>query len=178
MSMRNLIVLLLFPVVCLSQKMFVQNSHVDFFSSAPLEDIAAISNQLEGVVDFDTGNFFFRIPIHTFIFPSSLMQKHFNEKYMESDVYSMSSFKGSFEEKITISNNQLVTINSRGVLNIHGMNQDVQIETELTINNNQVQFRSEFNVLLKDYNIKIPKIVRMNIADTILVNVSGNLIIK
>ena len=178
MNMRTLIVLLLFPVVCLSQTMFVQNSHVDFFSSAPLEDIAAISNQLEGVVDFDTGSFFFRIPIHTFIFPSALMQKHFNEKYMETDVYSMSSFKGSFEDKITISNNQSVTINSRGLLNIHGINQDVDIDTKLTINNNQVQFHSEFHVPLKDYNIKVPKIVRMNIADTILVNVSGNLIIK
>tara|TARA_Y100001968_G_C19317432_1_gene697471 strand:- start:909 stop:1181 length:273 start_codon:yes stop_codon:yes gene_type:complete len=90
----------------------------------------------------------------------------------------MSSFKGNFEEKITTSNNQLVTINSRGVLNIHGVNQDVEIDTKLTINNNQVQFHSEFNVLLQDYNIKVPKIVRMNIADTILVNVSGNLIIK
>ena len=178
MNMRTLIVLLLFPVVCLSQKMFVQNSHVDFFSSAPLEDIAAISNQLEGVVDFDTGGFFFRIPIYTFIFPSALMQKHFNEKYMESDLYSISSFKGSFEEKITTSNNQSVTINSRGILNMHGINQDVDIDTKLTINNNQVQFHSEFHVPLKDYNIKVPKIVKMNIADTILVNVSGNLIIK
>ena len=106
------------------------------------------------------------------------MQKHFNEKYMESDLYSISSFKGSFEEKITTSNNQSVTINSRGILNMHGINQDVDIDTKLTINNNQVQFHSEFHVPLKDYNIKVPKIVKMNIADTILVNVSGNLIIK
>jgi hypothetical protein len=31
---------------------------------------------------------------------------------------------------------------------------------------------------LEDYKIKIPKVVSMNIADTILVKVSGNLINK
>ena len=42
----------------------------------------------------------------------------------------------------------------------------------------EVQFSSEFYIALKDYKIKVPKIVRMNIADTILVNVSGNLVNK
>ncbi len=174
--MRVFLVLLLFPVFCLSQKMFVQNSQVSFFSSAPLEDISAISNKLEGVVDFETGDFFFRIPINTFIFPSPLMQQHFNEKYMESERYNMSSFKGKFKEKINISDNQVVSISAIGLLNIHGIDQDVVIETYLNIDDSQAQFNSIFNVLLKDYKIKVPKIVRMNIADTILVNVSGNLI--
>ena len=154
--------------------MFVKNSQISFFSSAPLEDISAISNKLEGVVDFETGAFFFRIPINTFIFPSSLMQQHFNEKYMESEIYSMSSFKGKFEEKINISTNQVVNISAIGVLDIHGISQDVVIKTDLIIKNGEPRFSSMFNVLLKDYNIKVPKIVRMNIADTILVNVSGN----
>ena len=175
---RILYIIILLPFFSVSQKMFVSNSHVDFFSSAPLEDITAISNTLEGIVDFDTGDFFFRIPINTFIFPSSLMQKHFNEKYMESDVYSMSTFKGSFSENISISDNQRISISSNGKLNIHGINKDVNIQTELLIEDSLVQFSSDFKVALKDYKIKIPKIVRMNIADTILVNVSGNLVNK
>ena len=171
----RLFVLLLIPIACFSQKTVVETSKVSFFSYAPLEDISAISNKLEGVVDFETGNFFFRIPITTFIFPSSLMQKHFNEKYMESEVYSMSSFKGDFKKKISILKDQIVTISAVGVLDIHGINQNVIIETDLDIKNGQVSFSSRFKVILKDYRIKIPKIVMMNIADTILVKVSGNL---
>ena len=175
---RILLIVLLIPFLCFPQKRFVENSKVSFFSYAPLEDIAAVSNQLEGVVDFETGDFFFRIPITTFIFPSSLMQKHFNEKYMESEVYSMSTFKGNFKEIVSVSKDQILTLESIGVLNIHGINQDVAIQTELNIKGSQINFNSEFNVLLKDYKIKVPKIVIMNIADTILVNVSGNLISK
>ncbi|MBF25655.1 MAG: polyisoprenoid-binding protein [Flavobacteriales bacterium] len=175
--MRFILIFLL-PFSCLSQKMFVENSQVSFFSSAPLEDISALSNKLEGVVDFSSGTFFFRIPINTFIFPSSLMQKHFNEKYMESETYTISSFKGNFKEKVNIYENQLLTIHADGVLNMHGINKEVSIKTDLLINNNVPKFSSEFNVILKDFSIKIPKIVRMNIADTILVNVSGNLVVK
>jgi len=177
-KMRELLILLLLPLFCLSQKMFVQNSQVHFFSSAPLEDITAISNKLEGVVDFDTGDFFFRIPINTFIFPSSLMQQHFNEKYMDSETYSVSYFKGNFSEKINISDNQLINISAIGTLNMHGVNQDVVIQTNLMIQDEQAQFNSVFDVFLKDYKIKIPKLVRMNIADTVLVDVSGTLIKK
>ena len=106
------------------------------------------------------------------------MQKHFNEKYMESELYSMSTFKGSFLNEVSLSKNQLVNIESVGVLNIHGIDREVIIKTDLIIKDSQVDFSSEFEVLLKDYKIKIPKIVMMNIADTILVNVSGKLISK
>lgn len=176
--MKFLVTVFLFPLCIFSQKIFVDNAQVSFFSAAPLEDISAVSNQLDGVVDIETGDFFFRIPINTFIFPSSLMQKHFNEKYMESEKYSMSLFKGSFDESVTILDDSLMNVSAAGVLNIHGVEQEVIIDTDLNIYNGDVLFYSEFNVPLKDYKIKIPKVVRMNIADTILVKVSGRLVVK
>ncbi|MAZ58710.1 MAG: hypothetical protein CMP56_04845 [Flavobacteriales bacterium] len=176
--MKFLVTAFLFPLCIFSQKIFVNNAQVSFFSAAPLEDISAVSNQLDGVVDIETGDFFFRIPINTFIFPSSLMQKHFNEKYMESEKYSMSLFKGSFDESVAILDDSLMNVSAAGVLNIHGVEQDVIIDTDLNIYNGDVLFYSEFNVPLKDYKIKIPKVVRMNIADTILVKVSGRLVVK
>ena len=176
--MRILIILFFLSFFCKSQKMFIQGSQVDFFSSAPLEDISAISNKLEGVVDFETGAFFFRIPITSFVFPSSLMQQHFNEKYMESELYALSSFKGNLKEKINLADNQSINVEAIGVLNIHGVDKDVIVQTYLNIEDRRVQFSSSFNVLLEDFSIKVPKIVRMNIADTIMVNVSGSLIEK
>lgn len=176
--MRLLSIIFFLSFYCFSQKTFVTSSDVSFFSDAPLEDIAAVSNKMQGVVDFDTGNFYFRIPINTFIFPSSLMQKHFNEKYMESEKFTLSSFKGMFKEKISISKNQKINIFAEGVLEIHGVKRSVFIETNLDVLNGQVKFKSVFDVYLKDYQIKVPKIVRMNIADTIQVNVSGILLEK
>ena len=169
----RIIIFLFISTYCFAQKTFVENSKLSFFSSAPIEDISAVSNKLQGVVDFETGNFFFRVPINTFVFPSSLMQKHFNEKYMESEKYSLSVFKGSFKDSINIFVNQQRQIKAQGILNTHGEDQNVTIETELNIQDETVEFKSRFDVYLKDFKIKVPKIVRMNIADTIQVNVSG-----
>ena len=178
MIIRLFFLSFLIPFFCFSQKLFVEDSKVSFFSWAPIEDISAVSNKLEGVVDFSSGDFFFRVPINAFIFPSSLMQKHFNEKYLESDVYPTSYFKGKFMEKISILENQSKIFDATGILSIHGVEQDVSIQTILNIENEKVTFSSEFQVFLKDYQIKVPKIVRMNIADTIDVKVSGNLVPK
>tara|TARA_B110000014_G_C19805187_1_gene418105 strand:+ start:125 stop:655 length:531 start_codon:yes stop_codon:yes gene_type:complete len=176
--MRLLLIILLTPFLCVGQKLFVEDSKLSFYSWAPIEDITAQSNTLEGVVDFETGDFFFRVSINSFTFPSSLMQKHFNEKYMESDQYSLSSFQGHFQDKISIHKHEITTVAAEGLLNIHGVKQKVIIYTDLDIKNDIITFSADFNVLLKDYKIKVPKIVRMNIADTIQVNVSGQLIKK
>ena len=174
----RLFILTLIPLFSFAQNLFVDESEISFFSWAPLENISAVSDKMEGVVNFETGDFFFRIPINTFIFPSSLMQKHFNEKYMESDVYELSTFKGKFLENVSIDTDTTQMIFANGILSIHGQEQNVSLKTELISKDNSVNFSSDFNVFLKDYKIKVPKIVRMNIADTIAVNVVGSLIKK
>ena len=79
---------------------------------------------------------------------------------------------------IDLADNQSINVEAVGVLNIHGVDRDVIVQTYLNIEDRRVQFSSSFNVLLEDFRIKVPKIVRMNIADTIMVNVSGSLIEK
>ena len=174
--MTRFFIFLLVPFFCISQKLFVENPAISFFSSAPLEDITAVSNMLEGVVDFDSGEFFFRIPINSFVFPSSLMQKHFNEKYLESELYPMSTFKGKINQPLSNLNDTVLSINSKGLIDIHGVQKNISIPVDLNISSHNISFNSVFDIYLKDFRIKVPKIVRMNIADTVLVNVSGQLI--
>ena len=182
--MRLLVLLVCIISSCFSQseeKLFVKNTHVSFFSWAPLEDITAVSNKLEGVVDLETGSFYFRIPINTFVFPSSLMQQHFNDNYMESDKYPISSFKGTLNKSLfqELSVDDVFSIEASGLLSIHGITQDVIIDVFLEKkSSDKINMFSEFDVALKAYKIKVPKIVNMNIADTILVKVVGQLILE
>lgn len=163
------------PFFSHSQKYFVEQSEVSFYSWAPLEDISAVSNNLEGIVDLDNGNFFFRVPISSFVFPSSLMQKHFNDKYLESHKFPLSTFKGSFKNKISVVDSEKIEATATGQISIHGVENKILIDTFIETIDSTFIFSSEFYVALKDFKIKIPKIVRMNIADTIKVNVSGRL---
>ena len=171
----TLIFLLLIPICVLSQKYTIDNSTVTFYSYAPIEDIKAESASLQGVVDFSSKEFFFRIPINSFVFPSSLMQQHFNESYLESHLFPLSVFKGTFDNN-TDSPKKSQTIKTQGIFLIHGIEKNISINTDLVIKQDEIVFSSQFLVRLKDFDIKVPKTFVDNIAEVIEVNVKGTLV--
>ena len=173
--MKKILILVVVPIFLFSQKYTIDNSTVTFFSSAPIEDIKAESSSLQGVVDFSSNEFFFRIPINSFIFPSSLMQQHFNESYLESHIYPLSIFKGTIDNQSS-SSNKMQSISNEGVILIHGIERDIIVEADLVLKNDEIVFSSQFLIRLKDFDIKVPKMFVDNIAEVIEVSVKGTLV--
>jgi len=177
--MKKIIILitLVFPMYIFSQKYIVDDSNVTFFSYAPVEDIKAESVKMQGVVDFTEKEFFFRIPIDSFIFPSSLMQEHFNESYLESHLFPFSVFKGNFSNSIEFDEKKTQTINTTGTILIHGVEKEISISTDLFFQGDEIIFSSQFFIQLKDFEVKIPKMFINNIAEEIEIVVKGDLVI-
>ncbi len=149
---------------------------ISFFSSTPLEDIKAINKQVSCVLDKSTGEFAFQLPIKGFTFKNALMQEHFNESYLESDIYPKSVFKGSILDwdNIRLSENP-TEVFIDGELTIHGISQKIKKPGKIWLISKTIFGESNFDVALVDYNIKVPKVVRSNIAEVINVNVSVKL---
>ena len=57
---------------------FTRSGKVSFFSATPIEDIKANNNQTTCVLDLETGDVSFRIPILGFNFPNSLRTRQIN----------------------------------------------------------------------------------------------------
>jgi len=96
------------------------------------------------------------------------MQEHFNENYMESDKFPKSIFKGqiqNFDERQKM--DQDVVIN--GDLTIHGITKKVEVQGKLSCTGDAIILKGSFKVQLVDYDVKIPRIVIKNIAETIKV---------
>ena len=164
----NFLVLFL-PILVFSQKYKVSDSKVTFFSYAPVEDIKAESVKLQGLVDFSNKEFFFRIPINSFVFPSSLMQEHFNENYLESDVYPNSIFQA---EVLGTNVKEIGDAKVEGDLTIHGVTNKIFVDGFLLEKDNKIIIKANFSIKLKDYKIKIPKIVMYKIAEEIAISVN------
>jgi len=149
---------------------------ISFFSSTPLEDIKAINKQVSCVLDKSTGEFAFQLPIKGFTFKNALMQEHFNESYLESDIYPKSIFKGKILDwdNIKLSENH-TKVFIEGELTIHGIKQKIKEPGKIWINSKTIFGESSFDIDLIDYNVKVPKIVRANIAEVINVKVIVNL---
>jgi len=196
--MKKLLLIFWIPIFCFSQKYKVFEPDISFFSYAPLEDITASSKELQGVIDLNTGDFFFRLPIKSFSFKWSLMQTHFNDKYMESDRFPNATFKGqsdqlkeeikriiqklnkkdSDEKKSSIISKQLSDIFNQsilieGVLNIHGQDQKIRTKVVIKSSEKKISFRTIFFVDTDDFNIKIPKLLKDNISKKIEIKVSA-----
>jgi len=63
-------------------------------------------------------------------------------------------------------------ITTTGILTIHGVEQERTLKGTITVKEGQIVLKTEFTVLLKDHNIKIPKLVIKNIAEEVLVTVN------
>ena len=153
-----------------AQRFTGKNGKINFFSETPIEDISAVNNKVSAVFDGSTNDLVFQLNITDFKFPIALMQEHFNENYLESDLYPKSKFIGRvvniMDEQATVS----------GDLTIHGITNSIKMVGSFIKSKNSVLINAQFIIKLKDYNIKIPKIVMYKIAEEIEVKVNIELI--
>ncbi len=157
----------------------VTNGSVRFHSDAPLEFINASSKGLMGAVDISKRTFLFKINIPSFDgFNSPRQKEHFNENYMESDLFPIAVFSGKIIEEIDLSKDGEYIIRAKGKLNIHGVGQQRTIKCRIVCGNGKITVRSDFVVLLADHNIKIPRIVSDKLSPEIYVSISAELTSK
>jgi polyisoprenoid-binding protein YceI len=168
-------ILLLFALMPFlqSQNLVSKNGHIWFFSSAPLEDIEAHNRSVVAIFDPKSGNVHVSMFIKSFDFDKKLMQEHFNENYLESHTFPKADFKGSVNNTDSLDLTQPGTyeINVSGDLTIHGATQTRNLPVTLKVSKKGATAHSTFIVRPADHDIKIPLIVRNNIAKEIEVNV-------
>lgn len=146
-----------------------------FYSHAPLEDIEAKSKKLSAALDPAARKVAFSVPIRSFEFDKSLMQKHFNEKYMHSDKYPTATFAGEIAgtEDLLAPGTHEVTV--KGKLKIHGVEKERTITGTVSSQNGNLLVNSKFDVRVADHNIEIPRLVFENIAEVVQVTVAAEL---
>lgn len=152
-----------------AQKYISEESAISFFSEAPLENIKAENTRATSIFDIGTGEIVFSVPNRGFEFPKSLMQKHFNENYMESEIYPTSTFRGNISG-YGVDDGTYKAI-ATGTLNIHGVDQNIEVNGVVDIKGDQVSITASFPVSLEDYNIKIPRILFSNIAEVVDIDI-------
>ena len=171
-------VLLIFLLIATAQSVFAQkyftrDGKISFFSETPLEKIEANNQKASSVLDAASGKLEFAVLIKAFQFEKALMQEHFNENYMESSKYPKAKFKGQIQnlDAVHFLKDGKYTAEVNGKLTIHGQTNSVETIATINIENGEVKAFSQFEVAVADYGIEIPKVVRENIAKSILISV-------
>ncbi len=155
-------------------KLFSKNAVVSFYSATTMENIDAKNEKGLVVWDKATGNIEFSVLMKGFVFKKALMQEHFNENYVESDKFPKAVFKGTIDKNSSIdfTKDQSFSTFATGTLTMHGVSKAVKAPVSVTIKKGVVSSVANFSVLLSDYNIKVPGVVKDKISNKIDIRIS------
>ncbi|MFN0188967.1 MAG: YceI family protein [Bacteroidia bacterium] len=154
----------------------IVNGAIEFISKAELETIKASSKEVKGLIDPVSHSVAFRVANNSFLgFNSQLQLDHFNENYMETDLYSNCTFKGKIIDEVNFNKDGIYPVRAKGVLNIKGVNQERIIRGVIYIKGDELFLTAEFLVSLNDHDIRIPRIVQQKIAPEIEVSLTAKM---
>tara|TARA_B100000963_G_scaffold317937_1_gene298692 strand:- start:162 stop:710 length:549 start_codon:yes stop_codon:yes gene_type:complete len=171
--------LLLFILIFSQQNLFSQqfytNKGVTKFdgSKAAFEPIKANNNNTVSIIDSSSGQIAAVIIIREFDFRLGLMQEHFNENYLESNVYPKSTFEGQIKNfNLKELNQEFKEHEIEGVLTIKGVNNNIITKAKIRKIDEKIELFSSFSVMLSDYKVKIPKIVFKKIDEEVKISLN------
>lgn len=166
--------LLLLSVLATAQdKFFTKNGKISFVSKGNIETIAAKHKGITCVLDSKSGAIQYAVLMKGFEFTKALMQEHFNENYVESDKYPKGEFKGQVTNNSEVKYDQdgVYPAKVKGTLTIHGVSKEIEVPGNIKISGGKPQLNATFTILLSDYHIKIPSMVKENISNTVAITV-------
>jgi hypothetical protein len=163
--------------VIAQDKYYTKSGSIQFVSKGNIETIQASHRSVTCVLDAKTGAIQFAVLMKGFEFKKALMQEHFNENYVESDKYPKAEFRGQITNngEIAYTKDGVYNAHVKGKLTLHGQTKDVEADGKITVKGGKLVSSSEFTILMSDYNIAIPKLVKENMSDTVTISVTTTL---
>ena len=139
-----------------------------------VELVEATNDQVGAVVDLENGNLAFQIQMRAFHFKIALMEEHFNENYVESELYPKATFRGAFLDlPKNLSTEQELLV--KGTMDFHGIQKEMNFSVTLSLIDDVLVGNAEFVLLCSDFGIEIPKLVADKLANAIQVKVNARL---
>jgi len=162
-------ILLLF-LICISygftkpKKQYItRNGQVTFFSYASAENIQAENNETLSLLDIKNKKIAVSILMRAFEFEKSLMQEHFNDSYIESDIFPRATFEGTIVDfKPSLRGKQTKYI--KGDFTLRGITNPLKIKADIVYKDKLYTITGETTINVKDYKIRIPEILSSKIA--------------
>lgn len=154
-------------------KYFTKSGSITFDASGALEDIKAENKKATFVLDAKTGAIELAVLLKAFSFERALMQEHFNENYVESDMYPKSTYKGKITNfsDVDLSHDGSYPVKISGKLTLHGDTKELPAKGIFIVKDGKVSGTASFTITLSDFDIEIPAIVKDKISKTVNIHV-------
>jgi len=157
-----------------AQKYITKEGHIEIFSKNPLFTIEALNKKVASILDFGNGDIVATTLVRSFKFHEALVEDHFNENYMESEKFPKASFKGKITniKDVDLKKDGDYKITIKGTLTMHGETNPVDATGTIIIKDGKVTGKTQFNVSLAAYKIRVEESYKKSINDEIRLSVT------
>ncbi|MDB5228729.1 MAG: hypothetical protein JWN78_2922 [Bacteroidota bacterium] len=171
---RISILLLMFIAVftAAAQKYYTSSGVITFTSEAPMEKIISSNKQVTALLNTATKEVAFKVLMKSFKFDRQGMYDHFNREYTESDKFPNAMFEGKITDAVDFTKNGTYNSIVDGKLTIHGVTKPVKQSGTVEVVEGKITLKSNFNIQLSDYGIKVPSDFIKRISNTVQVTVN------
>lgn len=175
MKKAILITMLYVCVTGLSQeKMISKSGKITFEASVPsFEEVKATNTNVTFVLNPATGEIASLALMKGFRFKVALMEEHFNENYIESELYPKAIFKGKIEgfdfQSLTTNPKDFII---KGKLELHGKSKDISTTARISKSLSGVSILSDFSIDASNFNIEIPSLVKRKVSNKINIQIA------
>ena len=182
MKKITLLALLIMSFSAIGQsKYLTKTGSLNFEASVPsFEEVAAQNGSVTAILNAENGEFAALALVKAFRFKNALMEEHFNENYAESHKYPKATFKGeipdfNFDDLSEVDSSMSID----GSLTFHGVTKDIKgIPLTMKLVDDKIMLSGSFKVMVSDFNIEIPKVVRNKLSNEVEVDFSFELVKK
>jgi polyisoprenoid-binding protein YceI len=161
-----------------------QEYHVDldadnvvrFISEATIEDFEGVTDRIDGFIVLGEGgltpgategsDFYLEVDLGSIDTGIGLRNRHMRDNYLETERFPYATFGGTFAE-VSEGDDGWTRVTGRGDMVIHGVSRSMEIPCEVAPSGTGFRARCAFQVLLSDFDIEIPKVMFMKLANEI-----------
>lgn len=150
--MKNTILLIAAVAFFLSaqaQEVITKNGYAKIFSTTVIEDIEAENFKVVSKFNKENGDFIVSVPVQSFKFEKSLMQKHFNQaNFMDSQKYPKIKFNGKIDDlsKIDFAKDGDYEVTVSGDLTIRDVTKPISEKGTISVKAGKIKANSVFTV--------------------------------
>ncbi len=153
------------------------DNEVRFTSEAPIEEVVGVTNRIDGYVllnepRLEAGSategtqLYLEVNLASLDTGLGLRNRHMRDNYLEVRDFPYAFFEATIE-RIEETAAGLFRVTAQGVLNIHGVEREVSVPCDVSARQDGYRARCTFNLLLSDFDIKIPKLMFLKLANEV-----------
>jgi polyisoprenoid-binding protein YceI len=136
-------------------------SHIDGYVLLARGDTAAVAGS-------PTGKFYFEVDLASVDTGIGLRNRHMRENYLEVEQFPYAKFRGDIVAVDSSAGSRMV-VSGRGEFGVHGVEREVEVACAVSVQGINHRARCDFQLLLSDYGISIPKVMFLKLANEIRV---------